>query len=415
MSVIAFFKQTISVLPTRGARRVYGTQSDPKQPRDHPPFYIPNQQYDANGIFSEETQRRLARLREHRFNPTNMPDSPDFGTNQYINIDKELKEQLKRILAQFNAPIRYAFAYGSGVFRQAGYQNQKPMLDFIFGVQHPGHWHALNIQQNPHHYSALKRLGSSAITALQQNIGAGIYFNPYVEIDGMMIKYGVVSIDTLCKDLLDWDTLYLSGRMHKPVKILRDDARVRLANQVNLTEAVRVALLTLPEKFTEEELYERIAGISYIGEFRRFVGENPNMAKNIVQAQMSHFHRLYSGLLDDLPNVTVLSEGKFQQSQNPHFRGLMVHKLPTNLYRKLVLEHRNYAAQRDIDVPDEASDMDQQIASSPALQSYLDKSLHDIITIPALTQSIKGIFTAGPMKASRYTAAKMGKWWSAKR
>ncbi|KAG0178650.1 Mitochondrial translocator assembly and maintenance protein 41 [Apophysomyces sp. BC1021] len=363
MSVIAFFKQTISVLPTRGARRVYGTQSDPKQPRDHPPFYIPNQQYDANGIFSEETQRRLARLREHRFNPTNMPDSPDFGTNQYINIDKELKEQLKRILAQFNAPIRYAFAYGSGVFRQAGYQNQKPMLDFIFGVQHPGHWHALNIQQNPHHYSALKRLGSSAITALQQNIGAGIYFNPYVEIDGM-------------------------------VKILRDDARVRLANQVNLTEAVRVALLTLPEKFTEEELYERIAGISYIGEFRRFVGENPNMAKNIVQAQMSHFHRLYSGLLDDLPNVTVLSEGKFQQSQNPHFRGLMVHKLPTNLYRKLVLEHRNYAAQRDIDVPDEASDMDQQIASSPALQSYLDKS---------------------PMKASRYTAAKMGKWWSAKR
>lgn len=81
---------------------------------------------------------------------------------------------------------------------------------------------------------------------------------------------------------------------------------------MNLTEAVRVALLTLPEEFTETQLYERIAGISYVGDFRSFTGENPNKVKNIVEAQMSQFHRLYSGLLDDLPNVSFLSEGKLQ-------------------------------------------------------------------------------------------------------
>jgi translocator assembly and maintenance protein 41 len=127
-----------------------------------------------------------------------------------------------------------------------------------------------------------------------------------------VIKYGVVSIDKLCRDLIDWDTLYLAGRMHKPVKILRDDARVRLANQVNLTEAVRVALLTLPERFNEVELYEKIAGISYVGDFRMVVGENPNKVHNIVHSQLDHFHRLYFSLLDDLPNVAVLNDGYFQ-------------------------------------------------------------------------------------------------------
>lgn len=99
------------------------------------------------------------------------------------------------------------------------------------------------------------------------------------------------------------------------VKILRDDARVRLANQVNLTEAVRVALLTLPERFSEKELFERIAGISYVGDFRMVVGENPNKVRNIVDAQMSHFHRLYYGLLDDLPNVTSLNDGYYQVNE----------------------------------------------------------------------------------------------------
>lgn len=97
---------------------------------------------------------------------------------------------------------------------------------------------------------------------------------------------------------------------------MRDDARVRLANQVNLTEAVRVALLTLPENFSDEELFERIAGISYTGDFRMIVGENPNKVRNIVHAQMSHFHRLYFGLLDDSPNVSALNNGRYQVCGN---------------------------------------------------------------------------------------------------
>jgi translocator assembly and maintenance protein 41 len=137
------------------------------------------------------------------------------------------------------------------------------MIDFIFGVSYTQHWHSLNLHQHRDHYSALGSLGSAAVSAVQDKWGAGVYFNPYVTVNGTLIKYGVVNLDTLCTDLSEWTTLYLAGRLQKPVKILRDDARVRLANQVNLLSALRTALLLLPPSFTEQELYGMIASISY--------------------------------------------------------------------------------------------------------------------------------------------------------
>ena len=44
----------------------------------------------------------------------------NFGANQHISINDDLKEKLRGVLWTFHAPIRYAFAYGSGVFQQAG-------------------------------------------------------------------------------------------------------------------------------------------------------------------------------------------------------------------------------------------------------------------------------------------------------
>ncbi|KAJ1497284.1 Mitochondrial translocator assembly and maintenance protein 41, partial [Coelomomyces lativittatus] len=124
------------------------------------------------------------------------------------------------LLAPFQAPIRFAFAYGSAAFAQSkenSSESSKPvMLDLIFGVTHPHHWHSINLHQNPHHYSCLAGLGSSMLAWVQE-FSAGVYFNPYVNLNGTIVKYGVVSIDRLSKDLTEWDTFYLAGRMQKPV------------------------------------------------------------------------------------------------------------------------------------------------------------------------------------------------------
>ncbi|KAF9210716.1 Mitochondrial translocator assembly and maintenance protein 41 [Podila verticillata] len=354
---------------------------------------------------------------------------PKFGDNQHIDIDDATWQQLKAVVDSIHhkAPIRYAFAYGSGVFAQKGYDSKKkPMVDFVFGVSHPQHWHSLNLQANPHHYSLVGKLGSKAVAMTQERFGAGVYFNPFVEVNGMNIKYGVVSVDSLCNDLLNWETMYLSGRLHKPVKILIDDPRTRLSNQVNLFNATRVALLSLPKRFTSEELFYKIAGLSYLGDFRMSIGENPHKVQNIVNAQLSQFHRLYDPLLGNLSNVTTLREGHLEQDDSPLVRSRTFQKLPPNLKKGVLYRYHSALSKAGVEIVkgkysfppwhghgtrEEGKEI-QSVATAPDLDKYLQSTIHSIVQIPALSQSIKGIATAGLLKTGKYGMEKLGKWWT---
>lgn len=128
---------------------------------------------------------------------------------------------LELILGSFKAPIRFAFGYGSGVYPQQGYSDHdKPLVDLIFGVTHTEHWHSLNLRHNRHHYSALGSMGEWTVSGIQKNFGAKIYYNTFVKINGFDVKYGVIAMDQLLKDMIEWETLYIAGRMHKPVCFL---------------------------------------------------------------------------------------------------------------------------------------------------------------------------------------------------
>lgn len=210
------------------------------------------------------------------------------------------------------------------------------MLDFIVAVSHPSHWHSINVNQNPAHYSLLARtLGSGIIGFTQERVGAGAWFNVDCQVRGRTIKYGVVSVDTLVRDLMDWETLYFAGRMHKPLHILRSDPRVRLANQVNLSSAVRAALLLLPETFAEEDLYAEIAGLSYRGDFRMAVGENPRKVRNIVEAQGEQFQEVYKPILNSFhKHISFMGpegSGSIRQDIDPKAKANLAKRLPARL------------------------------------------------------------------------------------
>lgn len=367
-----------------------------------------------------------------------------FGYNQHIVIDREIREQLRQVLWKFGAPIRYAFAYGSGVFSQgtkaANTTVSKPQIDMIFGVTHTEHWHSLNLKQNSHHYSGLRWLGSGAISFVQDQLGAGLYFNPYVEMDGMKIKYGVVNMDTLRKDLKSWNTLYVAGRLHKPVKILRDEPQIRFMNQTNLISVLRASLLLLPEKFTELDLYKTIAGISYMGDFRMSFGENPNKVSNIVENQFLNFRRLYSPLMDSLPNLDLLSYSEsslrlgkddvtvacLQQDMSPQRRGNMVIRLPREfrdgLYSRYIQKFRDLPQLRIFDgnalIGDDpvrqCTEFDIRIASDPELSKEVARAIRHTVGWPSISQSAKGILTAGLSKGVRYSSEKLKKYYHGK-
>ncbi|KAL2134688.1 hypothetical protein VTI74DRAFT_11092 [Chaetomium olivicolor] len=392
----------------------------------------------------------------------------NFGVNQHIPFDQEFKEVLKAIPWQFRAPIRYAFAYGSGVFPQSkssgkvatpeevraihpkappavqrAQDGTPKMIDFIFGVSHTQHWHSLNMKQHRDHYSALASLGSGAVSYVQDKMGAGVYFNPYVVINGILIKYGVVQLSTLERDLAQWDTLYLAGRLHKPVKILRDDPKIRLANQMNLLSALRTALLLLPPNFTEEELYGTIAGISYLGDPRMALPtENPRKVKNIVGNNMANFRRLYLPLIETLPNVNFNDPGsstkdwiwdetknlKLAQDMDPVKRGNMVRRLPksfrSKLYfqyqKKLAIPQDQFAKMMDENKKEDAiaftrregGGFERRIAQDDPveLRNYIRTVIKRTITWPATTQSLKGPLTSGFRRTWRYLREKMDKY-----
>lgn len=390
-----------------------------------------------------------------------------FGANQHMIINNELKEALRIMLRQFNAPIVYCFAYGSGVFPQGSagksvtetefrkvhphppealVKSQKgdpKMIDFIFGVTHTQHWHSINMRQNRHHYSGIASLGSAAVSHVQK-WGAGVYFNPFVEVNGMLIKYGVTSIDNLVNDLSTWDSLYLAGRLQKPVKILRDHPQVRLANQHNLIAAVRTALLLLPEDFTEAQLYSSIAGLSYLGDPRMALPtENKSKVTNIVDNNIVHFRRLYAPLIKTLPNVDFTKSARLddpdwvlnpeannmlQQDMDPQKRSNMVRRLPKNFRSRLYFQYqkkfsmprREFNEMMKVTEEEETAsimkrqggEFERRIATDDPqqLQEIVRGVISHTVNWPSTTQSIKGILMGGIGRTIRYMGEKFSKW-----
>ncbi|KAJ3245057.1 Mitochondrial translocator assembly and maintenance protein 41 [Chytriomyces hyalinus] len=335
-------------------------------------------------------------------------------------------EHLQHILQHFDAPIRFAAGYGSGVLKQDGYglnPNVKPpMVDLIFGVTHPEHWHSLNLRQNPSHYSFVSALGAKSVTALQEKWGANMYFNPDVQIGEQRIKYGVISMKHLIQDLNEWNNFYVAGRFQKPIRILRGDSRVKLSNDENLANAVRVALLLLPPQFSEYQLYTTIVGLSYLGDFRMIFGENPKKVENIVNAQVGYLRVLYKPVLKDLcehfvAGIGSVSAGEevqaldahkvvFSQNMDVKLRGALLFELPKKVRDKVLAAFHKKSR---MDTVVSALDLSQKAAASDSIQSMVKQAIAETVRGPALTQSIKGLITAGPTKSFRYIGEKLSK------
>jgi translocator assembly and maintenance protein 41 len=85
------------------------------------------------------------------------------------------------------------------------------------------------------------------------------------------IKYGVISVSRLVDDLRNWSSLYISGRMQKPIRLIKRHSEVDLAQQENMKSALLVGMLLAPEKMSEHDLFVHIAELSFAGKAVNFV------------------------------------------------------------------------------------------------------------------------------------------------
>lgn len=332
-----------------------------------------------------------------------------------------------RVLSHFPQNFTFCFAYGSGVKQQLKNKASTNMIDMIFCVDNPFRWHSANIRANNSHYSALKYLGPNFIAKFQENSGAKVYFNTLVPLEDVLIKYGVVSTKDLVTDLLEWSHLYLAGRLHKPVEIIKrcTSSELQTALQINLQCAVHAALLILPDSFNEFEFYYTISNLSYGGDFRMTFGENKNKVRNIVVPQLADFRRLYKPIIqnlkeyiefpvlnlkeeeifEDVANAKAFTDEKYRcfQDVSPMAKLHHLNQLPRWPQKALTRIWNRGNFKQDTE------DVLRAIAYDPDSDAVVEQCINEIVWNSSVKQSLKGILTAGVMKSVKYSGQKIAK------
>lgn len=160
----------------------------------------------------------------------------------------------------------------------------------------------------------------------------------------------MISTPTLVRDLEQWETLYVAGRLHKPVLFLAKNPDLDGPLGDNTLAALSLALLQLPPEFPEIDLWEKIAGISYSGDPRMSVpgAENPAKVRNIVRGPgvLDGFRNLYAPHLGTVGLRLSGAPGQWQgkgeapisQPVGPEHEGALLATMPLRL-RSAISKH----------------------------------------------------------------------------
>ena len=192
--------------------------------------------------------------------------------------------------------------YGSGVKNQEGYTDDiKRQIDLILTVNDIYEFHKLNFKKYPNIYS---NIGIKLIKHVN-SIGTDINYVSNIDYKNNTYKIGVINKNDLSKDLIIWDNMYMAGRCQKPISTLKIRDKVKNEIIYNRLNALKIALLLNHNKtITEQELYETICSLSYIGDIRMTMHcENPDKIKNIVNGSKIEFREIYNEVNDNLFDI----------------------------------------------------------------------------------------------------------------
>lgn len=278
-----------------------------------------------------------------------------------------MKDFIKEFLNE-RPEVVAAFGYGSGVFKQLGYDSkEKPQIDLILIVNDMKLWHKENIKKNPKDYSFMGRnffLNSS----LDEIKGiTGITYQSNIEYKGHLFKYGIIEYGDFVRHMQTWDSFYVPGRFQKPILTIKSNNFIDELILQNRRNACKVGLLCLNNKDLKD-LYLTICNLSYSGDTRMKVAENPKKVDNIVGASYDKFNEMYNF---------------------------------NDLYQK-----NGERIEYEIDIDELPSSLEKYIKDDKTKEKVMEY-LSDLNRKESSLQTMKGIKTNGIVKSLRYGLAKV--------
>lgn len=282
---------------------------------------------------------------------------------------------------QNSVPIIAAFGYGSGIFKQKGYDLQKNMIDTIFIVEDSMKWHKENKKKNPKDYPLSAKILLGNINIDKISLLSGITYQTNITFNACTFKYGVISENVFLEQMTSWNKFFLPGRFQKPIYPIQTTDCINLAIEKNRKTALLISLLTLPEdKKTIRGLFMHLCSLSYLGDIRMLFVENPNKIANIVEAEFALFLQIYG-------------------RDNEYFFTKRNGEIVIN-YDKLLLEIENLlpkGIKKNLD------------SNNPYLQEQILKYIKHENLLESIIQPMMGILTSGPITSFKYAKQKMSK------
>ncbi|THG04189.1 hypothetical protein TEA_018829 [Camellia sinensis var. sinensis] len=378
----------------------------------------------------------------------------DFDVDEGVAMETEKKAELVRLLKVL-PPVEFCCVYGSALHPNNSdkcftfylfCREEKILIDFNFLS-----FATKNLKMNRDHYASwmVHLGGAKLITEVADEIGVGVHFNPFVTWEDKMFKYGVVRMDDLVRDVLNWERFYLSGRLQKPcpvstnvvavsfiafmsssinisnllfsfsfpfleVHILVDNLAMGNLNSVNLRAATSAALLLSPSKFSEENLYAKICSLSYMGDLRMLFAEDKNKVEKIVQGQFELFQTMYKPFLEEYAAKDLLTfsssagnQVNFSQDCGLSAASSLVSCLPPTVRGEMALKlgekkKRSESGQVTREVV---------ISSRKEAAECMQKIVRHRVMVSSARQAVSGLLTAGAVRGVRYLSNKMHKAW----
>lgn len=192
------------------------------------------------------------------------------------------------------------------------------------------------------------------------------------------------------------------------LRIDEADQDLIYALKTNLSSALHVALLLLPEEFTLKDLFLKITSLSYQGDFRMYIGENKNKISNIVIPQIDLFIDQYSHLILADNHLhwdkTRTLNTKVKQDVTPTavFKRLLA--LPKHVMYN-IMESTTFKTRQYQDT----EEVIRKLCVSTQRTEKIESAVRSIVTRSSLTQTFKGLLTAGFLRSTRYALAKLQK------